>query len=236
MKAISVWLVIALTVACAHRPPVPRGTEKAAVAIKVTRPRLLEDTSPCGVYFVRLEADNQTRQKRAFEANYCSGDYAYLINANAGRYAAIGAVVYTQTDDPLNPGLGHVSASYWYFPASMIDETIVTVEPFGMAFMGEFEVSGDLQFDDTDDTQKHYFNIFTGSPKPKGGFWHWLLRPHFFIGEYRKDNSEMAMQRFLQSSQPLAKAGWRARTTRASAEDGDNKGISEGPGQQNGDK
>lgn len=225
MKAISVWLVIALTLACAYRPPGPRGTDKAVVAIKVTRPQLLGDTILHYVYFVRLEADNQTRQKRVFKANYSLDDYAYLINASAGRYAAIGGVVYTQTDIPNDypgPGASSISTTFWYFPASMIDETIVTAESSEMAFMGEFEVSGDRQFEDTDDTQKHYFNIFTGSPKSKGGFLDWLVSPgRYFVGEYRKDQSEMATQRFLQSSQLLAEAGWRARTTRASAEDGD---------------
>jgi len=123
----------------------------------------------------------------------------------------------------------------------MINETIVTVEPSGVAFMGEFEVSGDLRFDDAYDTQKHYSNLFSQPRRPKGGFLNWPENlgagvPGSFIAEYRKDQSEMATQRFLQSSRSLAEASWRAWIERASAEDGDNKGVTEQPDQQNGNE
>ena len=93
----------------------------------------------------------------------------------------------------------------------MIDETIVTVEPSEVAFMGEFEVSGDLQFEDADDTQRHYSNYIFGPQKPKGGFLAWLAgSPSKFIAEHHKTQSEMATERFTESSRGLAELGWHA--------------------------
>ena len=202
-----------ICISCGTRWPVemapeltPDGVEKSIVAIKVKRPGspLFRVTTPIDIYFVRLEGDGQYQQKRLYESNYESDGYSYLVNVSPGKYAAIGAVVHSQPDGPTGP----ISSSYWCFPESMIAETIITVEPSEVAFMGEFEVSGDLGFDDADDTQKHYANLFRGGAPQNAVtklFRNWGNK---IIAEYRKDQSEMATQRFLQSSQLLADVGW----------------------------
>jgi hypothetical protein len=204
--------LLLICISCGTRWPVelapeltPDGVEKSIVAIKVEKPELFSgSTTASSIYFVRLEGDGQYRQERVYEPNYESDGYSYLVNVSPGKYAAIGAVVYTQPNGPTGP----ISSSYWCFPESMIDETIITVEPSEVAFMGEFEVSGDLQFDDADETQKHYANLFRGGAPQNAVTKRFRNWGNKIIAEYRKDQSEMATQRFLQSSQLLADVGW----------------------------
>jgi hypothetical protein len=115
----------------------------------------------------------------------------------------------------------------------MIDETIVTVDPSGVAFMGEFKLSGSLSLDDADDTQIHYFDLFTGYSRSDAVMRLLHRLGNSFIADYRKDQSEMATQRFLQSSQLLADVGWGALITGGSAEDRDNNGVSEWSDERN---
>jgi hypothetical protein len=115
----------------------------------------------------------------------------------------------------------------------MIDETIVTVDPSGMAFMGEFELSGSLSLDDADDTQIHYFDLFTGYSRSDAVMRLLHRLGNSFIADYRKDQSEMATQRFLHWSQLLADVGWGALITGGSAVDRDTNGVSEWSDERN---
>ena len=224
----------------------PQGIEKTIVAIKVTLRGLSgwlsrSNWTPA-IYFARLEAGGQHHQSQShlLISNYWSNGYAYLVNASPGQYAVIGARndYYDSYDMDLahcggpSPSLCYSGSTYWFFPESMIDETIVTVEPSGVAFMGEFEVSGNLGFDDSDDRQKGYSNLLSLSGYARENpILKLIERPPVtsvrFIAEYQKDQSKMATQRFLQSSQSLAELGWRSVIERASVEDGDNKETSE---------
>lgn len=214
----------------------PHGIEKPVVAIKVSMPGLFgSETTPSAIYFVRLDADGGYRhggvfvsdtpskiyyvprdahgghrQERLRVSNAGWGrllDYSYLVNASPGRYAAVGA----RTDSyNLDEGAQYSSSSYWLFPEDMINETIVTVESSGVTFMGEFKLSGDLRLDDADDTQTYYSYVFTGSA-PQNAVTRLLHRlGTAYLAEYQKDQSEMASQRFMEASRPLAETGWRA--------------------------
>ena len=204
------------------------------------------------MYFVRVEADGQHRQPSVLEANYVKGGYAYLVNASPGQYAAVGAMTIRVSSSPtyqhqfnattgtielVNPTCcDHKYEEYWYFPEAMVDETVVTVGPSRMVFMGEFKLSGDLWLGDADDMQTHYSDLLGGS-KPGNAVTKLLYNvSNEFIAEYRKDESEKATQRFLKSSESLAELGWRAVIERALAEDGNNEGVTEQPDQQNGNK
>jgi hypothetical protein len=200
-------------ISCARFPAelAPHGADKSIIAIKVKqrgfhaflhRWSRQRGGSPV-IFFVRLQADGQNRQGDLLISNHRVGGYAYVFNASPGRYAAIG---FGRTGPTSDPWIEHDQwMAHWYFPESMIDETTVTVEPSGVAFMGEFEVSGDLQFDDADDTQKHYSSFFWGPPQ-KGNWWEMSSR---FVAEYRKAQSEIATERFIESSRGLAELGWR---------------------------
>ena len=222
MKLLAVSLVVAVALSCAFLPPppqTPRGPDQAVVAIQVTlRQTFLQSLwraspEPDAIYFVPLEIENPYRQKRVFVSNYHSDDYYYVVNADSGRYAAVGARLDIHVRDSEYGVSKYVGSEFWLFPESMIDETIVSVEPSGVVFMGEFELSGDLPLEDADDTQKHYSEVFRGTA-PKDPFFRFFGpdRSTMFIAEYQTNQSEMATQRFLQSSQPLTDAGWRVRT------------------------
>jgi hypothetical protein len=94
----------------------------------------------------------------------------------------------------------------------MIDETIVTVEPSEVAFMGEFEVSGDLGFDDADDTQKQYakFLVEDADQGRSNRWWHLNKSSLRFIADYQKAESGVATERFMESSRGLEELGWHA--------------------------
>jgi hypothetical protein len=195
----------------------PDGIEKSIVAIKFERRRIQRFLSADNsyIFFVRLGTGGQYRQGTAVMSNHRWGDYAYLLNASPGRYAAIGQVYYHEYGE-----------SYVYYPETMIHGTIVTVEPSGVAFMGEFELSGSLHLDEADDTQMYYFSLFRpGYARSKAVGRFFQRMGDRFVAEYRKDGSEMANQRFLQSSRWLAEFGWRALITQETAEDRDNKGA-----------
>jgi hypothetical protein len=213
----------------------PQGVEESIVAIKVKigglAGSLYHLLNPPVIYFVRLEADGQIREGDLIRSNYRSGGYAYLVNASPGRYAALGAGAVS-----FNADLGHwqtgiytgehtwiesldersyyAGSTLWLFPESMIDETTVTVEPSGVAFMGEFKVSGRLHFDDADAVQKDYTNKLSDSEYArKNPIAELFERPPVesvrLVAEYQKAPSEMATQRFLKSSRGLAELGWR---------------------------
>jgi hypothetical protein len=214
-----------ICVSCAQFPAelAPDGADKSIIAIKVKTKKSgflawLEGSGACMVFFLRLKADGQNRQQDLpIASNYNRSGYLYVVNASPGRYVAIGALLYCAQTRNLSPRM-----TYLYFPESMIDETTVTVEPSGVAFMGEFEVSGSLQFDDADDMQKHYAKririalgytdqgFVNGELFAGCSFFHAGSPCHKFITEYQKDQSEMATERFMKSSQLLAEIGWRA--------------------------
>ena len=203
-----------ICISCARFPAelAPHGADKSIIAIKVKKRGFLAGFESPVIFFVRLQSDGQNRQGDLLISNHRAGDYAYLINANAGRYAAIGAGVHSSGQHNFVASTVYSwSTSYWYFPASMVDETIITVEPSEVAFMGEFEVSGDLQFEDADDTQKHYANFLNEDADQGRSKGWWRRQPSLgFIAEYQKAPSEIASERFMKSSQGLAELGWHA--------------------------
>jgi hypothetical protein len=203
-----------ICVSCAQFPAelAPDGADKSIIAIKVKKRGFFAGLNNPVIFFVRLQSDGQNRQGDLLISNHRAGGYAYLINASAGRYAAIGAGVHsTAQHNFVDSTVYSWSTSYWYFPASMIDETIVTVEPWGVAFMGEFEISGDLGLDDADDTQKHYANFLNEDADQGRSKGWWRGQPSLgFMAEYQKAPSEMATERFMKSSRGLAELGWRA--------------------------
>lgn len=223
MKLFVVSLVVAGTFSCVLSPPGPKGSDQTVVGIHVTvRQTFLESLwqgsrEPDAIYFVPIETGESYRQQRVFVSNHRLDDYYYLVNADSGQYAAVGARRDFHYEDSETGASGHyLGSEFWAFPENMIDETIVDVEPSGVVFMGEFELSGELPPEDADDTQKHYFKLFMEASAPRDLFSRLLapapFRDTVFIDRYQPDQSEKATERFLQSSQPLADAGWRIRT------------------------
>jgi hypothetical protein len=205
-----------ICVSCVRFPAelAPHGADKSIIAIRVKSGGFFGwlGGQPA-IFFVRLQADGQNRQGDLLISNHRADGYAYLINASPGRYAAIGAGVHSTGQHTFGGSTVYSGGtSYWYFPASMIDETIVTVEPSEVAFMGEFEISGDLGFDDADDTQKHYARFLDEDADQVrfNRWWHFHKSSLEFIAEYQKAPSEIATDGFMKSSRGLGELGWRA--------------------------
>ena len=113
-------------------------------------------------------------------SNNAEGGQVYLLNAEPGRYAAIGCY-YRQFDDgktytaqpdgsfAWEDGPDKTTEVWGVFSGDFARRTIVTVEPHTFAFMGEYEVDFARNLDRNDDEQSHFAKLI--APEGETGFW-----------------------------------------------------------------
>lgn len=110
---------------------------------------------PETIYFVKLdEKDENNLGNRIIPSNYVRGDYAYLINAQPGKYAAV-ASFFTQTDNCYNS----------FYDAAIIKSSIIDVGPNQIVFAGKFKIENHMKNlyqnieQNGDKAQIHYYNL-----------------------------------------------------------------------------
>lgn len=164
-------LIFAFTSAgCAHYPypfsfldrdpaPLPAPSDPSAVIVGIA----VEDKdirSPYinfrEVYFVKFEdgSSDAVMRGRIVRSNYFRDGYLYLLNAQPGRYTAIGA---RQFRTPA----GHIVL----FDRSLVSRLTQTVAPGTVALLGDITVKqtwGSMRGSDFDDVQQHYFKELVG--------------------------------------------------------------------------
>ncbi len=220
-RIVCVVLGLSVGTGCATTPvPMPINEQSSIVGISVTlRSLKIFTKSAMGVYFVRIDDAGLFSQESFIQSNYVDGDYAYLINAKPGRYAAVAAMYEGEASSsstrPVGGGVdlilgltGTVTVTT-YFPSDLVETTAVTVGPSSVAFMGKFTVdrTGVFQMKDADEIQQHYFGILT----QPGGIGTGLLSKHFTGSLAKEDQSEGARKKFLDHSRKrLAENGWRS--------------------------
>ena len=125
------------------------GVSIQTVTLKIFKNR--QDT----VYFVKLdEKDGTLLVSRVIPCNYTRGNYAYLINAEPGRYAAV-ASFFQQSDNTYNS----------FFDMNTIQNTVTVVGPGQIVYMGDFSVANSLKNiynnieKNGDKAQLHYYNL-----------------------------------------------------------------------------
>jgi len=191
----------------------PANESAALIAIKVA---LDKEGETERLYFVRLEDGETVIQDEVVSSNYFEDGYVYLLNAKPGRYVAVAAAKLTQkghAPGPMTPVGGgfSVGASYnpgpresvTFFPAEMIEATLIEVKPGGVAFMGAWVLSTPWSpgiGDGADPAQSHYFRLM----KEQGiGTAHRLGSPQ------QSDRSDAALLEFLPYARKrLADDGW----------------------------
>jgi hypothetical protein len=158
---------------CAHYPflfydrdpaPLPAPSDPSAVIVGIA----VDDKdirSPYlnfrEVYFVKFEdgssedgSSDEVMRGRIVRSNYFRDGYIYLLNAQPGRYTAIGA---RQFRDPR----GHIVL----FDRSLVSRLTQTVAPGTVALLGDITVKqtwGSKRGSDFDDFQQHYFKELVG--------------------------------------------------------------------------
>ncbi len=158
MKKI-VFIIIALSILGCGLPKSLRVTENKdssviGVSIRTVTLKIFSN-KPETVYFVKLdEKDENNLGNKIIPTNYVRGDYAYLVNAQPGKYAAV-ASFFTQTDNFYNS----------FFDAATIKSTVIDVGPNQIVFMGKIRIENRMKNlyqnieQNGDKSQLHYYNL-----------------------------------------------------------------------------
>jgi hypothetical protein len=216
-----------LSLACVSIPPPPREAEDLSVigiAANISQP-LWSNKQADYVYFVRLYESGTYEYNDPIRSNYASGDYVYLFNAQPGRYAAVSVGYVQQTQSaPMGSSVGlggGFSMSYsvsststsnhtTYLPKALVEETVVTVGPAEVAFIGEITLDK-RDWEEADDLQLHYYELMAPGHKDMG-FWAKAFSGqggHNAGAEPELDQSRESQDRFLDHSQEeFANAEW----------------------------
>jgi len=210
---------------CATPKPPPAPVEDrsiVAISVKTRPPVKIGKELNLGVYFVRLDDESTLTTDALVQSNYALGDYAFLVNAPPGRYAAVASqvvktvetdtssTVYQGSNVEVTAGVGFQAAvgKTTYFPDQVIRQTIVEVPPGGTAFMGDFILDTSLGLGGADPTQHYYRARIT--PDQQSGIKVNSLFSSTAIyrgSPHQADQSPGATDRFLAYSREMLDAG-----------------------------
>lgn len=127
----------------------PRPIDANAVAVGISmkvRPLLgFFPYRAYGAYFIRLEEkENILRQDRLMYSGVWSDGYVYLLNAQPGRYAVVAFTTSNNT---------------YLLPETLIQQTVTTVSPGTIGYLGDYEVERAwTMFTSNDDGIENYYS------------------------------------------------------------------------------
>jgi hypothetical protein len=218
---------LVLSLACVTIPPPPREAEDLSVigiAANISLPLWLNKQADY-VYFVHLDESGTYEYNDPIRSNYASGDYLYLFNAQPGRYATVAVAYIEQTQSaPMGSSVGlgggfsmgfsmsttSTNTFTTYLPKAVVEETVVTVGPAELVFVGEITLDK-KDWEEADDLQVHYYDVLAPGHKDMG-FWAKAfsgLGGHNAGAEHELDQSQESRNQFLDhSQQKLANAEW----------------------------
>jgi hypothetical protein len=126
------------------------------------------------VYFVKLEGKDENLLGTKiipcnyYRGNFVTGYYAYLVNADPGKYAAVCSTKYEkQTYSTMASDIeyGYIT----FFDANILQNSLIDVGPNQIAFMGSFTVNSQLKNlyrnieKNGDRAQQHYYTLLKPS-------------------------------------------------------------------------
>ena len=173
----------------------PESSESAIIGVSIRTITLLLKHRQDVVYFVKLdEKDDSILVSRVIPSNYQRGNYAYLINAQPGRYAVVGSS-FVQSEQAYSS----------FYDAETIKKTIVDVAPKSVAYIGTFEIDNQMKHlyqnieRNGDTAQLHYYNLMKN-----------FMYGSFYCGSLRHaDQSPSVEKKFLIMSRNYFKdTGW----------------------------
>lgn len=187
MKKYAIALIIpAILVGCglpkSLRTPDKIDSSVLAISIKTITLKIFKNRQDT-VYFVKLDdKDENLFGVKLIPSNYTRGDYAYLVNAEPGRYAAV-ASFFQQTDNSYNS----------FFDLTTIQNTITVVGPGQIAYMGSITVDNQLKNiynnveQNGDKAQLHYYTLLKS----------FIYGTHYCGSLNKADRSEQPEKEFL---------------------------------------
>jgi hypothetical protein len=201
---VSIVVIAALLTGCATQPiPTMSHAQSSGLAIDLTLigPGFSLKYKPAQVYFVKIDNQDGLLQQRFVRSNFINDGRAYLLNAQPGTYAAVGAFY---------------DISYrrytTYFAKEFVEQSKVTVPENDFVFMGSYLVKESSEFDGADEIQAHYKNVISPG-ESTGGFAMALGRPVHYLGTLReRKNDEQTRNEFVRNAkEDLAGNEWAAR-------------------------
>jgi hypothetical protein len=158
MKKLLVFLIIVSALGCGvpKNLRTPDDPNCSIIGISVRTATLtIFVNKPDIVYFVKLdEKDENNLGNRIYASNYTRGDYAYLINAKPGTYAAV-ASYFSQTENGYNT----------FYDATIIRSTLIQVGPGQVLYAGELRIENQMKNlyqnieQNGDKSQIHYYTL-----------------------------------------------------------------------------
>lgn len=156
-KAINIFVafvILGLGGCATLPPPQPLDSARAVIGIsvKTRQPIKVVSHKPQMMYFIKVDKEEDLYTQGNFiRSDYSKGGQVYLLNAEPGRYAAVGCYM---------KGGGIKWVEYTtFFPEELIKLTEVAVAPGTIAFMGEYVVDQSVGLKDADDCQLHYLQL-----------------------------------------------------------------------------
>jgi len=157
LLTIAAFTPSASAVAVHMAPPDPaRGT--IGVRVKLALRGKMAGATAGAIYFVRVTEDSDPlTAEQLIPANYGKGRNLYLLNAEPGRYVAVGG------EFQLPPT---TMRGVTLFSKADIPKTEITVRAGSVAFMGEIDAGSAVKMLELDETQAHFLHlIFATSDK-----------------------------------------------------------------------
>lgn len=164
-----------------RRQPVDASAVVVGLSMRVKE---LIGSSPIeGAYFIRLEEKEDTLKQNRLMFAKDDGYYVYLLNAQPGRYAVV-AVLYPYRQ--FSHRLIHL------LPKSLIEQTITTVAPGTVGYLGDYEIErSNISGGSDDDVVQYYFHLFSARHNNGAGI-HSLALP------LKSVRDEQSMRQFLE--------------------------------------
>lgn len=213
-----------LSMGCATVPPPPRESPNLSVigvAVSIANPLWGHGYAEY-VYFIRLDESDPPFRGHPIQSNYTRGKYAYLFNAQPGRYAVVSAG-YVVKDQVMSSGPStgvgggvSVGASVGmtlhrtinaYLPQALIERSAVSVGPGETVFVGEI-ILNKTDWEAADAVQRHYYKALAPGHEELNLFKKRLSGWHDAGTEKTLDQSGAARSRFLKHFDKFATADW----------------------------
>ncbi len=150
------FLLCLLAAGCTHVPenlstPTDTNRSVVAIAVETASPVSIFSSTEAQIFFVKLESPDSVKAAKIIESNHFGGEYAYLIDAEPGVYAAVAS--YFNAEE---------KSFTTVFDRKLIESTRTVVRGGEIAFMGRYRIKSSGSVTGrvlNEEIQKHYYRL-----------------------------------------------------------------------------